>query len=62
MLRHLHLHQSQIYWYCPHCRQEMPNLEERVGIAALLNYSHKHLETISRHLSPNLTEAIVNPI
>ncbi len=62
MLRHIHLHRSQVYWYCPHCRQEMPNLEEEVGLAALLSYSQKHLEVVSRQLSPSLTEAVMNPI
>jgi|GEM_PF-4674661 hypothetical protein len=62
MLRHIHLHDAQVYWYCPHCRQAMPNLEDGVGIAALLNYSQKHLETVSHYLSPNLTETVMNPV
>ena len=26
-----HIRHSSIYWYCPHCRQEMPNLESILG-------------------------------
>lgn len=61
MLRHIHLHRSQVYWYCPHCHQEMPNLEEGIGLTALLNYGQKHLKLVSRHLSPNLTESVMRP-
>jgi ribosomal protein L37AE/L43A len=36
MLRHIR--QNSVYWFCPHCWQEMPNLShkilERVGNAA----------------------------
>ncbi len=62
MLRHIRLHHAQVYWYCRHCRQEMPNLEDGMGIGTLLSYSQKHLETVSRHLSPNLTEIVMNSL
>ena len=26
-----HVRHSTIYWYCPHCHQEMPNLESILG-------------------------------
>ena len=27
----LHVRHNTIYWYCSHCRQEMPNLESILG-------------------------------
>ncbi len=35
MLRHIR--QAQIYWYCSHCKQEMPNLTDWQPINVILN-------------------------
>ncbi len=34
MLRHVR--NSGVYWFCPHCYQEMPNLETLVKSGGLL--------------------------
>lgn len=40
MLRHSR--NSQIYWYCLHCKQEMPNLIDRLKKRTILNSFHEH--------------------
>jgi len=45
MLRHTR--NSQIYWYCLHCKQEMPDLIDRIKKRTILNSSiktHLHQE------------------
>lgn len=43
MLRHIG-HQG-IYWFCPHCYQEMPNLETLVK--GHIFFNHRDLSTFS---------------
>ncbi len=35
LLRHVRL--QEIYWFCPSCRQEMPNLSFSLGLAEISN-------------------------
>ncbi len=35
MLRHIRHH--EIYWYCPSCRQEMPNFTTLISKSSLLS-------------------------
>ncbi|WP_413160652.1 hypothetical protein ACL6C3_19275 [Capilliphycus salinus ALCB114379] len=37
-----HIRHSQIYWYCPHCKQEMPNFGDWLKAQAFLNTLEKH--------------------
>lgn len=32
-----HIRHSQIYWYCPHCKEEMPNLGDWINTQISLN-------------------------
>lgn len=45
MLRHSR--HSQIYWYCLHCKQEMPNLTDKVQKRINLNSLREHYCEIS---------------
>lgn len=40
MLRHIR--QSQVYWYCSNCKQEMPNLADWMKITAILDNFRSH--------------------
>lgn len=40
MLRHTR--RSEIYWYCLHCKQEMPNLIDKVKNQRILNSFREH--------------------
>lgn len=40
MLRHSR--HSQIYWYCLHCKQEMPNLIDKLKKRIILNSFSEH--------------------
>ncbi len=40
MLRHSR--HSQIYWYCLHCKQEMPNLTDQLKKRTILNSFREH--------------------
>ncbi|MEL7036844.1 MAG: hypothetical protein AAFO04_14655 [Cyanobacteria bacterium J06592_8] len=31
-----HIRHSEVYWYCPHCREEMPNFDPYKEAIALL--------------------------
>jgi hypothetical protein len=42
-----HVRHSQIYWYCPHCKQEMPNLGDWINNQA---FSHR-IKNSSDHAS-----------
>ncbi|WP_071809983.1 hypothetical protein [Lyngbya aestuarii] len=37
-----HIRHSQIYWYCPHCKQEMPNFGNWIKTQAFVNPVEKH--------------------
>ncbi len=37
-----HIRHSQIYWYCPHCKQEMPNFGNWIKTQAFVNEVEKH--------------------
>ncbi|MEB3282587.1 MAG: hypothetical protein VKK42_27080 [Lyngbya sp.] len=37
-----HIRHSQIYWYCPHCKQEMPNFGDWIKTQAFVNPVEKH--------------------
>lgn len=30
-----HIHHGQTYWYCPHCRQAMPGVDNRYSLGVL---------------------------
>lgn len=38
-----HARHGEIYWYCSHCHQEMPNLSSAI---ALLELHHQSLESV----------------
>lgn len=40
MLRHIH--RQGVYWFCPHCRQEMPDLNAAIAIKRALASSLSH--------------------
>lgn len=50
MLRHAR--QNRLYWYCSHCRQEMP----WVSIGNLT----RHYQSIQKLLPSNLIEEVLN--
>ena len=59
MLRHSR--NSQIYWYCPHCRQEMPNLVDKLKKQIILNSFSEHscqvaIKTAYRNVETHLQE------
>ncbi len=35
-----HVRHNTIYWYCPHCREEMPDLESMVFSRSQLSQSY----------------------
>nr|WP_225938589.1 hypothetical protein [Kovacikia minuta] len=51
LLRHIRSH--QIYWFCPHCWQEMPNLDAIVGLSPQYRYQ---LETLFKSTDKSLVE------
>ncbi len=59
MLRHSR--NSQIYWYCLHCKQEMPNLIDRLKKRTILNSFREHsckvqIETAYKSVETHLHE------
>lgn len=37
-----HVHRGNLYWYCPNCRQEMPEAKARVSGDSPLGDHQKH--------------------
>lgn len=49
-----HLNSSRDYWYCPNCREEMPNLD-----AIKSNKLHHQNQIVSLSIGLNLTPEMV---
>lgn len=47
MLRHIR--ESQVYWYCSTCKQEMPNLADWAKISTILESFRNHSDRVPDH-------------
>ncbi|MGB3510538.1 MAG: hypothetical protein WBA93_15140 [Microcoleaceae cyanobacterium] len=55
-----HARHNTIYWYCPHCREEMPDLELMIiSRSQLLQSSGGWLGGIGQHNSEVLVSASI---
>lgn len=46
-----HIRSSQIYWYCPHCKQEMPNLGDWIKAETFVNSVKKSSDQTQKPLA-----------
>lgn len=46
-----HVRHSQIYWYCPHCKEEMPNLRDWILAKTIVSPVKQHSIQAQKALS-----------
>ena len=44
-----HLNRDRLYWFCPHCRQEMPNPNLITSVSIFNKYQDKSLKPLPVH-------------
>ena len=42
-----HLRRTEVYWYCPHCRLEMPGVESSGQVMSLINDHTESSQVVS---------------